>query len=193
MIMYASPRQLGFIRRLANERVIPDDDHKRLLAKLDGPAPDKALDGKAVIAWLLRQPERPEAAARREPAELGVYVRDDRIFVVREFHPQDKPKGVMVRYAKEIVPLSKASFDRLNMAGKEVRWEEQPARGMQWKLRPEEAMPEADYKAFCQLYRRCLACNRRLERADSIDRGKGKVCWDRQQARIAARAALVAA
>lgn len=197
--MGATLRQLDYIERLAAEREIADPDRERLISEIDEGRTDLAatgerwtevLDGRKVIDYLLHRPKLSLVTAPRpsQPAPLGVYVwpgdqvNPAGVYVIKEFHPSDKPKGVKVRYARYLKGLTLTQGDRMNEEGEAVRWQEVRAPGMQWKLTPAHAMPMADVKRFSQVYRHCLVCSARLKVKESIDRAMGPVCYGRQSA-----------
>jgi hypothetical protein len=131
-----------------------------------------------------REPAGRRERAGSEPAPVGVYRQDGRLFVVREFTPQGEDRKV--RYAREIIPLTAAQGDRLSQDGERVRIEERKAPGMQYRLAAADALPMAEVTALSVQWEHCLVCGRHLRVAESVERGIGPVCYGRQTALIGA-------
>ena len=114
------------------------------------------------------------------PAMVGVYRKDGKLYVVRQFTPQGEQRKVT--YAREIVPLTPAQGDRLNQDGERVRIEERKAPGMQYRLAPADALPLEEVTALSVQWESCLVCGRHIRVAESVERGIGPVCYGRQAA-----------
>lgn len=117
------------------------------------------------------------------PAELGVYRKDGRLYVVREFTDD----GRTIRYAREIVPLTEGEGDRVDGNGERARIKEVKAPRMQWVLTKADAMSLDDLMALSLQWSHCLSCGHAIHTAASIvDRnGLGPVCYGRQVALVA--------
>lgn len=179
----ASAKQIAFIGKLLGGRQVAEDAEQRLRGQIDAGRLTSRQASDA-IDWLMTQPWKPREGQRQDgrPAGLGVYQRDGRIFVVREFTP-DGGTG-KVRYAREIVTLRDTQGDRLDGSGERVRYEEIKAPGMQYQLRDEELVPMDELSALGIQFGFCVVCGTKLEVADSVERGIGPVCAKRQQARL---------
>jgi Family of unknown function (DUF6011) len=192
--MYAAnERQLNYIKNLMAQRQLADvlaANFGRLVeqhdAELAEPGTGKLIrkqDASTMIDMLKEQPWKPREDERPDgnPAELGVYRRDGRIYVVREFTPEGSREKV--RYARELVALTEGQANRLNGDGEHVRYEERKAPRMQHRLTDDDLMPLEDVKRLSIAYGHCIPCGAKLEAAESVERGIGPVCAKRQERR----------
>lgn len=138
-------------------------------------------------------PQRParEPGWREHPAETGVYRKDGRLYVVREFTPQGEDRKV--RYARELVDLTPGQGDRVTEDGQAARIQEVKAPRMQWALTDADLLPMDEFKALSLRFERCLACGAHLEVKESVEAGIGPVCAGRQRLRLAASTTQAAA
>jgi hypothetical protein len=190
----ASDKQIAYVKRLVGQKQLRGEDADRLWTLLEAHEIDVRTPGDGsrigskvasqVIDWLQAQPWKPRENERQDgqPAGLGVYQRDGRIFVVREFTPDGESRKV--RFAREIVTLRDAQGDRLDNDGQHVRYEEIKAPRMQWELKDEELVPMEELSRLGVQFGHCIVCGTKLEVADSVERGIGPVCAKRQQARL---------
>lgn len=192
----ANDKQIGYIKRLLGQKQLDGAHEDRLRNRLEAHEIDvrtpgdgtriSSRDASMIIDWLLGRPWKPRDDERQDgqPAGLGVYRKDDRIYVVREFTPQGE--SAPVRYARELVDLNRGQADRLNGDGEHVRYEERKAPRMQYRLCDADLMPLEDVRQLSIQYRHCLICGTKLEAAESVERGIGPVCEKRQQRTLVA-------
>lgn len=126
-------------------------------------------------------PRRPDG----KPAPPAVYERGDHVYVVRE--AKDRETGRTFIYARELIELRESQQDRLSGDGHAVRYEEAPAKGMQWSLLDSELMPMARVEALSLKRGHCLQCGHKVWVKKSVLIGIGPVCRGRQEKAIAAR------
>lgn len=186
-VKMASDRQAAFIGRLLDQRDAGDEEAAARLRGLVAEGISMQAAGKA-IDWLLARPRKAADGGRAdgEPAAVGVYQRDGRVYVVREFKPANEDRKV--RYAREVVTLRDGQGDRLGLGGERVRYEEVTAPGMQWQLLDGELVPMGELSRLGIRFGRCLVCGTRLEVASSVERGIGPVCARRQLASLGSAA-----
>jgi len=122
----------------------------------------------AVLRCRDREVKRNEGGGRSPDAvEPGVYKKDGTIYKVQT--TRDKQR----RYAKRLV---KIGGDRLNENFERVNWTYEYAPGAIKTLIITDRMNEEDAKNFGLEYGICASCGRKLEQADSVERGIGPVC-----------------
>lgn len=183
-VRMASAKQTGFIDRLLAQRETSAEQRAFIDDLLeDGTSRHASM----VIDFLMGQPWKPTEGHRSEAAGVGVYRHDGRIFVIREFTPRYEDRKV--RYAREIVDLSKSQGDRLDTDGKHVRYGEIKAKGMQYRVADEELIPLDELSTLGVQFGHCIVCGAKLEVAESVEHGIGPVCASRQAGRIAGTAA----
>lgn len=113
----------------------------------------------------------PEGTAVTEP---GVFeLEDGRVFVVKPTRDGER------LYANQLIELRPTQGDRLTEEGEHVRYETQYAKGMMRFIREEDRMSVDRAKELALRYGRCLNCGRKLEVAESVERGIGPVCIKR--------------
>ena len=183
-VKMATERQAAFIARLLDQRDVGDDKAAERLRQLVSSNGIDTRTASKAIEWLLARPRKPADDERPngDLAGLGVYQRDGRVYVVREFKPDHEDRKV--RFAREIVTLRDSQGDRLALDGEHVRYEEVKAPGMQWKLLDSELVPMDELSRLGVQFGHCIVCGTVLEVAESIERGIGPVCAKRQQARL---------
>lgn len=130
---------------------------------LTDPQRDALLRG---IAKRANRPERP-ARTGAEPAEEGVYERDDVVYVVK----RARESGNL--YAKRIVEIG---GERLTEAGTVINAEFEYAPGVIRALSAEDKMTFERAKALTIRYGFCVACGRHLKAAKSVTDGIGPIC-----------------
>jgi hypothetical protein len=149
----ASDKQIGFIRRLADER--GRDISDAVLGELSRSEASELIDG------LLKVKVQPKAQAPQAKVELeaGIYRVDDTWFKV-----QRAVHGSGFMYAKQLV------VDGPGEAHFEV------ARGAIRNIRPEHKVSLEEAKQFGQLYGICCQCSATLTDETSIEAGIGPIC-----------------
>lgn len=173
-----TPKMVNFVRLLAAERVAPSlgaTAADRVAAVDAWLATDEADKWECMhrIDWLKAQPkdvQTPDDA--RGDGDLsvltrGVYERNGEIFVVKKSKQSER------LYASRVVEVG---GERLTEAGTKVNFELEYARGVIYRLRPQDKMTKARAAEFLTRYSRCLVCGRALKDATSVERGIGPVC-----------------
>src|SRR3989442_106134 len=97
----------------------------------------------------------------------GVYKMAGRIFVVKPIREKTK------NYALELV---EAKGPRINEEGQAISFDMVYAPGAIYNLREEDRMPIDEAKKLIVKYGKCIACGRKLKRAESVERGIGPIC-----------------
>lgn len=165
------PQQLGYLIRLARERVVaslgatPDERERTMHAQLAAKNPSRA----EVSHWidiLLGLPE--DEAGRPQLVGPGVYeLPTGEIFVVKLNREKTRV------YAKKLVEIGGT---RLTETDEHVQIEFEYAPGAIHRLREEHRMPLDRAKALTLRYGRCINCGTRLVAAKSVEEGIGPVC-----------------
>lgn len=166
-------KQINFIYRLAEERVLTLEDYQRLRSKLSRHCDPKNEfrftpdEVHAIIQWMFRQPKKPVTAAAI-PAEIGVYERDKRVYVVR------KSRGSENRYALEMIP----SPPRVAKNGATVNHDfKKLATGMVWRLTEEDRITSPErLSELMILVGECLICGHAIWSEKSVRRTVGPRC-----------------
>jgi hypothetical protein len=119
-----------------------------------------------------------------QPAECGLYRRDGRLYIVREFKPQGESERV--RFARELVPTDARAASRAGLDGESKQLRSVKAPRMQWSLRADEAVPIDEVEALGIEFGECIICGQPIETAASVKgrHGMGKVCYDKQLALV---------
>lgn len=208
----ASAKQIAFIKRLNDERTIPEggtDDESAFLWERNFDAandPSKFVsssEASKVIGWLLNLP-RQEAATDEDAIEgkvlrpgslvlaqgnreamekaQGVYQLDGQVYVVK----MNKARTNI--YCKHLID----SPDRMTEAGTTIPFEMEYAPGIVAKLAESDRMLLADARAIMTRYGRCLYCARSLKAAKSVARMVGPVCAKRFRVTMADQQAATA-
>lgn len=153
----ATPKQIGFLKKLAAERPMWAD-----VRKLHPDVIDR-LDRKDASRWIdeaLKVKREVPAKPAADQATDGMYrTPDGRIFKV-----QVAVHGSKNLYAKELVGDPDRGFSF------------QYAAGWVRKLRLEWKMTLAEAKAWGALYGTCCVCGRTLTNEESIEAGIGPIC-----------------
>ena len=194
----ASPRQVAFMRQLAEERVLEPEDRTRLLAKLDQNQIGFEKARLEVIPWLLHQPVKPGIV----PDRIGAMPRKERTQDIAEAprgpraatvnmqrDPATLPTQGIYRLNDEtyiIVPTRTpgrhkakrwvVTPERLTSSGETVNFDWVEAPGVIWALYEEHRLPIADIEAMMVQHRVCIypGCYRVLKAAKSVRAGVGK-------------------
>jgi hypothetical protein len=100
--------------------------------------------------------------------DIGVYeLPTGEVYIVKLTRDKER------LYAKRLIEINST---RLTEADGVVQIEFEYEAGAIRRIRPEHKMPLERAKGFCLRYGRCLACNRKLKVASSIEAGLGPVC-----------------
>lgn len=192
----ASPRQVAFMRQLADERVLEPEVRQRLLDRLDASSIGFEKARTEVIPWLLRQevkpgvvPDRiramPRQERKRDTAERGPRTATTNM----QRDPSTLPTQGIFRLNDEtyiIVPTRTpgrhkakrwvVTPDRLTSSGEKVQFDWVEAPGVIWALYEEHRLPVADIEAMMIEHRVCIypGCYRVLRAAKSVAAGVGK-------------------
>jgi hypothetical protein len=173
-------KMVGFMCRLAAERVAPSlgataaERLDAMTAWLKTDAADK-WECMRRIDWLKAQPKdvrSPDDARADTDADLsvltrGVYERNGEVYVVKKSRQSER------LYANRVVEIR---GERLTEADETVNFELEYAKGVIYRLRPQDKMTKARAEEFLIRYSRCIVCGRTLKKADSVARGIGPVC-----------------
>lgn len=125
------------------------------------------------ISRALTPPKPPITRRSGAPAEVGVYVWNSDIYVVKV-----STKNPGRRYAVKLV----VSPPRITENGEEVDFSYVRAPGIVYVLTEADRMPEADMRDFMIKYRKCIRCGHGLKAAKTIKRSEelgimvGKTC-----------------
>jgi hypothetical protein len=215
----ATGKQLSLIEGILTDNGLYDGNWDRTWKRLEAARIDERNPGdgtpvtrreaSAMIDYLTGQGYRrsygrgpaqqaPAQQPSGQPAEVGVYRRDGKLYVVREFTPRpetERDHGVRtgtvrqqgkVRYARQIIELTAAQGDRLNEQGDRIRTEEARAPRMQFELTAADRLTVEEVEALSVKFSYCLVCGRHLRVAESVEAGIGPVCRKRQQGALAA-------
>lgn len=193
----ATPRQIAFMRELADERLIQDIDRERLLNKLDQGRIGFTEARTKVIPWLLRQSVRPgvvpshiramptgEPAPRRSTEERPVNTatksmrRDPSTLLTSGVFRLNNETYIIVptRSGKHVAKRYVETPPRLTSSGETVKFDWVSAPGVIWALYEEHRLPVADIEALMIQHRVCIypGCYRHLKAAKSVATGAGK-------------------
>lgn len=149
----ASRKQIEFIRNLARQRVLGDDDQKRLTATLDAGIDTKQAS--RIIDWLVGRTEK--------PANPGYYVQQDGTMVL--VVPNTNRTAT---YAKQLVNHPK--FDGT------AHWTWEYAPGVASRFAGLVPLSVEEAAKFGHLHGVCAICCHPLTDPKSVQRGLGPVC-----------------
>jgi hypothetical protein len=149
----ASNAAIGFLVKLAGERVYNTDEHP-VIAKVLRGEPTEAKDVSANIDWLKAQPYKPREA--KVELEAGIYLHDGVVCKV-----QRAVHGSGNMYAK-VLDTTTAKFEY--------------ATGLVTKIKAEERMTLEQAKEFGAIYGVCCNCGATLTDERSIEAGIGPIC-----------------
>ena len=166
-------KQQAFIRRLLDERDIPDELETRLLDRLDGdPIPvNQASD---IIDWLLKQPYK-EQPVRTDGLDLtgvpeGRYAVGDRFFKIDAPEAGKWAGWVFVKEGSQYKEPTRFGSQR---PGNTYYGEHADL------LATVVDNPVAAAQEYGRQTGNCAVCGRSLEDDVSVARGVGPVCWGR--------------
>lgn len=181
-VKIATPKQIDFITKLANEKDYSSGQLDRVVVHHEEIGRETAS---TLIDLLLRAPRKAATPATHEldnavnpgawkertapDAALtpGMYKLDGIVYQVR-------PNRQKTRlYAKHLIEIN---ADRITESDEIVQIEFEYERGAVFNLREEHRMGLEEGKALCIRYGRCICCNRVLKAATSVERGIGPVC-----------------
>ena len=163
MGQFASPKQVAFIEKLADERV---GGALYVKTQCDAWKVDcvEKLSGQAasnVIGVLLKEPKKAQAQTVVKVTESGVYLFDGKVYKV-----QKAVHGSGNLYAKVLVPP----------VGEDAKGRFVYAPGAVKNLTPDMKMTLEQAKEFGALYGVCCNCGKTLTDEKSIEASIGPVC-----------------
>lgn len=163
-----SPEAQTFLLALTRERVLPElgTTADERVATVEERLRERMLD-RHDASRLIDQLKAAPFDTGGIAVGIGVYRRDETIYVVRKNRTND---GLHVRRLVEI------GGRRLTEADTVVRIEFEYDRDALTRLRPEDQMTLAEAQPFVIRYGRCFACDTPLSDATSVARGIGPVC-----------------
>lgn len=168
----ASAAQVGFIQRLAQERVVPEEMGP-VVASPDALVALPGQDASRLIETLKACQRRdgsggPVAVQVTEP---GMYQRDGEVYKVQRARGSDR------LYAKRLVVIGGRRLRDADEA--RVNFEFEYDRGAVFRLEPGDRMSQEQARAFGIRYGVCCVCGITLKDAESVARGIGPVCGGR--------------
>lgn len=167
----ATPKQVGFIQRLLDEKVVPTDAADRLRERISQGTLTKDIASPS-IEWLLAQPRKPldPATLSRVPVtEPGIYEHNEKIYKV----VRSKTSGNL--YAK-VLTMTIGEAKRLTAAGSTVKADYVYAPGAFREIDASNRITGARAEELSIVFNSCIVCGRHLKAADSVRRGIGPVC-----------------
>jgi hypothetical protein len=170
----ASEKQLGLIKRLAGEKVVPVGGtnsaeavcYERFLDVM-GDKPIAGAEASQVIDWMFTLPRKPQEKVAGLSEGIYLAPNGDVIKV-------QAARGSGNLYCK--VAVHKGTIERLNLHGEVVNFEYVYAPGLIKWIRPEMRMTAEMAEEYSLKFNSCMWCGRPLKAAKSVAKGMGPTC-----------------